>query len=385
MTLTSGDQSLQSSSIKSETPLSPVSPAAKSSNKFDIDSIIQTLGNAKQQLINLQTSSSASPTTTKNSRGREVKPLPLPKIDIPKRQKDGLAEKGIKVDDKYNDPKTDLILVSSDGTGFMVQSIYVRAASKILNDKCLALVSSLSPDSTIDFDDPSIERATTIRFLLDFIHGDIPEPKHELLGVFRRAILLAQKYECKLVLSAMKTLAKTYHENGEIPFTVFVLGANLGDVQLCSNAIMDGDESPKRGTDNPPEWYDHDGDSDIDEGDLNEDDGEDGFEDDDDSTMDLTTWHTQDIQHVPAKYLAGLLRASRLRNQPGKDWYDVAHRFEELMSPIQKVDPSTKQKEKDMKHKGVVAREKIKDIKVKPVADGDTKKKIDAKELKSKK
>ncbi|WWC99013.1 hypothetical protein V866_005907 [Kwoniella sp. B9012] len=384
MTLTSRDRSPQSSSIKSETPLSPVSSAAKSSKKSATDSIIQTLGNPKQQLINLQTSSSASPTATMNSSRREVKPLPLLKMDISNRHKDGLAEKGIKVDDKYNDPKADLILVSSDGIGFKVQSIYVRATSKILNDKCLALVSSLSPNPTIQFDDPSVERATTIGFLLDFIHGDIPEPKYELLGIFRRAILLAQKYKCNLVLSAMKNLAKTYHQNGEIPFTVFVLGANLGDVQLCSNAIMDGDESPERGTDNPPEWYDHDGDDDVDEGDLNEDDDEDEFEDDDDSTMNPTTWHTQDILHVPPKYLAGLLRASRVRNQPGKDWCDVAHKFGDLMSPFQKVDQSIKQEEKDRKGNGVVAKEKKKDTIINPVVEGDIKKKRDTKDPKPK-
>ncbi|WWD08745.1 hypothetical protein V865_006858 [Kwoniella europaea PYCC6329] len=317
MTLTSGDTSPEVFLIKSESPFSPVSPVVKSSSKHATHNVNQTLRNPKQKLPVLQSSS---------------------------------------VDDQYNDPKADLILVSSDGIGFKVQSIYVRAASKILNDKCLALVSSLSPIPTIDFEDRSIERATTIRFLLDFSMAIYPSPNTNFWA-----------------------LAKRYSENGEIPLIVFVLGASLGDIQLCCDAIMDGDESHEKGMDDPPEWYDHTGDDVVDKDNLNE--GDDGVEDDDNlsSTMDPTTWKTQDIQHIPARYLAGLLRASRVRDQPGKDWYDVAHKFEDLMSPNQKVDQSIKQEEMVGKDKGVVAKDEIKDIKVKSVVDGDTKKKRDTK------
>ncbi|WWD08744.1 hypothetical protein V865_006857 [Kwoniella europaea PYCC6329] len=100
------------------------------------------------------------------------------------------SEDAEKLDDRYNDPTADLKIVSSDGVVFKIRSIYLRAASKIFDDKITSLATI--SDMTLKLEDTSIERATAVRLLLDFLHGQFGQLEYEDLGIFRRSILLAK-------------------------------------------------------------------------------------------------------------------------------------------------------------------------------------------------
>nr|XP_019050088.1 hypothetical protein I302_00509 [Kwoniella bestiolae CBS 10118]OCF29018.1 hypothetical protein I302_00509 [Kwoniella bestiolae CBS 10118] len=371
-------------SINSGSSIStPSSPISKPTKRGAADSIDQTLQEANDKLSKFQ--ASLSPTVKPTLLSPQVK-LERSEDDVKSpTETDSSSTRSltlnlrndVKLDEKYKDHKGDLLIISSDGVGFKVQSMYVRAASKILNNKYLAL---FAPEPIkIHLDDPFIERATTIRLFLDFVHGDIPKPTDDILGTFRRAILLAKKYECHLVLEAVKHFARSYKDGGG-SFTskfIFILGANLGDIQLCHDAIMDAETcilGENDGTASPSEWYDYG--HDVDTGlELNERDDE----LDEEYAIDPSTWYAEDIQHVPPRYLVALMRACRVRNDPiDGSWFDVAKKFEKLMAPR----PETRDlrpKPRALDNKRDERKGTVKNIKVEKV-DLDIKKDVVVKE-----
>ncbi|KAK6907050.1 hypothetical protein I203_101039 [Kwoniella mangroviensis CBS 8507] len=233
-----------------------------------------------------------------------------------------------KLDDRYNDPTADLKIVSSDGVVFKVRSIYLRAASKILDNKITSLATSF--DMTLRLEDTSIERATAVRLLLEFLHGRIGRLEYNNLGIFRRAILLAKKYDCELVLAAMKQYTRTLTRSGKDVHCrmVFFLGSILDDIDICIDAIRNAEADTWANTESglapPKEWYEHL------LSDLN--DPDDWF--DGECSMDPSTWDPEDIYQAPPRYLAGLLRATRVVYRDGGTWKAAADKFRKVMEPL---------------------------------------------------
>ncbi|WWC99012.1 hypothetical protein V866_005906 [Kwoniella sp. B9012] len=238
------------------------------------------------------------------------------------------SEDAEKLDDRYNDPTADLKIVSSDGVVFKVRSIYLRAASKIFDDKITSLATF--SHMTLKLEDASIERATAVRLLLDFLHGRIGHLEYGNLGIFRRTILLAMKYDCRLVLAAMKQYTRTLTRSGKASHAgmLFVLGSNLDDIDICADALRNakGDkyDNAEDVLKTPKEWYKYHW-SDLNDPD-NMFDGE--------CTLDPSIWDTEDFEQVPARYLAGLLRATRVVYRDGGTWESAAAKFQDVMQPV---------------------------------------------------
>ncbi|WWC59889.1 uncharacterized protein I303_102451 [Kwoniella dejecticola CBS 10117] len=237
----------------------------------------------------------------------------------------------LQLDKKYYDFTGDLRLISTDGIVFRTSSNHLRFSSKAFAS--MYPLSSSPKTITIQFE----EEASVLRFFLNFLHGDIPKPKFAFLGDFRRAIGIAKIFDCKLVLTAMKYLARQYmYQDDYYSRYIFIIGSNLGDINLCADAIRDGDDYAYDSSNNvweePMGWYDEDANKDQD---FNEE--KDVF--DDFPLMLPVTWSVADIKQIPVKYYAALLRATRTFTKDNNDWYEAANEFEELMSP-----PSTQQK-----------------------------------------
>ncbi|WVQ62874.1 uncharacterized protein L199_001023 [Kwoniella botswanensis] len=237
------------------------------------------------------------------------------------------SEDAEKLDDRYNDPSADLKIVSSDVVVFKVRSIYLRAASKIFDDKITSVATT--SHMTLKLEDQSIERATALRSLLDFLHGRIGHLEYGNLGIFRRTILLAKKYDCQLVLTAMRSFARTLTEKSYSSYR-FVLGSNLDDIQLCSRAISTAEcevwGKDDEGRDCPVEWYDYP----LGELYSNDQHGTRYGE----CSLDPSTWDIEEIRQVPTRYLAGLLRATRVVYRKGGTWKAAAARFRKVMEPF---------------------------------------------------
>ncbi|WWD16842.1 hypothetical protein CI109_101274 [Kwoniella shandongensis] len=238
------------------------------------------------------------------------------------------------MDDYYNDPQADFILISSDNIAFKVHKYHLLSESPVFRDMC-SMVGSSFASPTLNLTDTTFETARVIRLFLDFLQKrSPPDPSRETVVTTRLLIQFVDKYDCQLVSHAMKAYARRFFDLGTVgPDDLFILGSNFDDVEYCAEAIRrsgfivfsSGGTIEGLGSGwSTKEENSH---------------GHIGRPTEDASVLDVRAWRVEEIAKVPPKYLAALMRASidfefsvPFEELEVDEWDNMAKEFTELMN-----------------------------------------------------
>ncbi|WWD08743.1 hypothetical protein V865_006856 [Kwoniella europaea PYCC6329] len=238
------------------------------------------------------------------------------------------------VDPSYNDPEADFMLVSSDNVAFKVQKFYLLAHSAIFRDMISSCSTSGETTNRLEFTDSQIEHSSTITIFLDIISSRALNLVRNSLGPFRDCILFCKKYDCEVLLTALRAHAVAFLDQYISRHYIFIIAAELDDIDLASRAISTVDEwhwPPDKVIPDPPRWTTS---------------GE--VEENKTSTslgltkgagvLEITSWPIWKFKRVPLPYVIGLMKVGRKFSlAKGSDNDIPAGRyFKEIMEEWQK-------------------------------------------------
>ncbi|WWC65203.1 uncharacterized protein I303_107817 [Kwoniella dejecticola CBS 10117] len=136
----------------------------------------------------------------------------------------------------YQDPKADVVLVSSDEVYFKVHSYILKTASVVFEDM---LVIGDGNNEEIALTDPDFEDSQTVHsFLLVFQGKAIPELTKANDNLYLNLIHFATKYRIVSVMRQIVALTLKALMDGTVsPFTASRLAFTVGSPQLAAAAI----------------------------------------------------------------------------------------------------------------------------------------------------
>ncbi|OCF43417.1 hypothetical protein I317_02717 [Kwoniella heveanensis CBS 569] len=212
-------------------------------------------------------------------------------------------------DKVYNDPEADLILVSSDNVSFKIFKYHLQSCSYVFRE----MVSSLDgptqanvSHSKIEFTDPQLENAATLRLFLDIVTSRQPELKREILAPLRDCILFAKKYECQIVFPSLSMMARQLLKADISRHYIFIIAALVDDVDLAASAIIQAGKWhwPSEDIADPSGWLTNsDTKVPMEPGLLGVNKGA--------GVMEISSWPLSDINRLPLPYLVALMKVNR--------------------------------------------------------------------------
>ncbi|KAK6907049.1 hypothetical protein I203_101038 [Kwoniella mangroviensis CBS 8507] len=141
------------------------------------------------------------------------------------------------VDPSHNDPEADFMLVSSDNVAFKIYKFYLLAHSTIFRDMISSCSAPAETTDRLDFTDSQIGHSSTITIFLNTICGRPLKLVRDSLGPFRDCIQFCKKYECEILWTALRAHAAAFLDQHISPHYIFIIVAELDDVDLASRAI----------------------------------------------------------------------------------------------------------------------------------------------------
>ncbi|WVQ62875.1 uncharacterized protein L199_001024 [Kwoniella botswanensis] len=226
----------------------------------------------------------------------------------------------LEFDPTYSDQGAEFTLVSSDSVAFKVHKYYLQAHSTVFRD----MISNCDLDShlneenhnRLEFTDPQIEHSTTLTIFLNLVYNRPLNLSRDSLGPFRNLIGFAKKYDCRMVLPTMKSLARQFLDQYISPHYVFIVAAELDDIDLASDCIIKGTmaESERES-----------------EGEVNLGISRGA------GVLEVTSWPIWELHRVPISDLVGLMRTGRMCmvTARGGDGVQASQDFKKIMKACQ--------------------------------------------------
>ncbi|WWD08742.1 hypothetical protein V865_006855 [Kwoniella europaea PYCC6329] len=246
------------------------------------------------------------------------------------------VESDLDFDPTYSDRGADFTLFSSDSVAFKVHKYYLQAHSTVFRDM-ISNCDLKENHNLLEFTDPQIEHSTTLTIFLNLVYNRQLNLSRDSLGPFRNLIGFAKKYDCRMVLPTLKSLARQFLDQYISPHYVFIIAAELDDIDLASDCIIKGTSWvwPKDSDrPDPPQWRTSDEVAESEreskgESNLGISRGA--------GVLEVTSGPIWELPRVPISYLVGLMKTGRMYmlTARGGDGVQASQDFKKIMKACQ--------------------------------------------------